>query len=98
LHADVIHYSYRDLSDFVEKLNRQTTLEAQKWLMDGRRMTLAKALWRCVDRFWRSFLAKQGFRDGFWGFIVACLGSAYQLLSYAKYREAKALERETSPG
>ena len=89
LRHDLIHYSYRDLSDFLEKMNRQTTLEAQKWLADGRRVTLGKALWRAVDRFFRTFVGKQGFRDGTLGFIVAWFASAYQVLSYAKYVETR---------
>ena len=101
LQRDLIHYSYRDLSDFVEKLNRQTTLEAQKWVADGRRVTLGKALWRAIDRFVRTFVMKRGYRDGLLGFIVAWFASAYQLLSYMKYVEftqhqAKALWGDAS--
>lgn len=107
LRHDLIHYSYRDLADFVEKLNRQTTLEAQKWVADKRRVTLGKALWRSVDRFVRTFVLKQGFRDGVLGFLVAWFASAYQVLSYAKYvemyqrtgrtRGAVAREDQTAP-
>jgi len=86
---DILHYSYRDIADFVEKMNRQTTLEVEKWLADGRQMSFGKALWRVVDRFWRTFLWKQGFRDGILGLIVAWFASAYQLISYAKYLEAR---------
>jgi glycosyltransferase involved in cell wall biosynthesis len=86
---DLLHYSYRDLSDFVEKLNRQTSLEAQKWVADGRRVTLGKALRRALDRFLRTYVAKQGFRDGLLGLVVAWFAAAYQLLSYAKYLELR---------
>lgn len=87
LRRDLLHYSYRDLTDFIAKLDRQTTWEAQKWVQGGRRMSLGKALWRTVDRFVRSFVLKQGYRDGFWGYIVAVLAGFYQFLAYAKYRE-----------
>jgi len=88
LEHDLIHYSYRDLADFIGKMNRQTTLEAQKWLLDGRRVTLRKALWRSLDRFLRSYVGKRGYRDGVWGFFVAVMAGLYQILSYAKYWEA----------
>lgn len=87
LRHDVIHYSYRNLDDFLAKLNRQTTLEAEKWLRDGRRVTFGKALWRTVDRFFRAYIGKRGFRDGRWGFILAVLGGFYQFMSYCKYWE-----------
>lgn len=89
LTGDLLHYSYRDLTDFVGKMNRQTTLEAQKWLLDGRRMTLGKALWRTADRFFRSYLGKRGYRDGFLGYVVAMLGGFYQFLAWAKYEERR---------
>jgi glycosyltransferase involved in cell wall biosynthesis len=98
LKGDLIHYSYRNLSDFVEKLNRQTTLEAQKWVADGRRVTLGKTLWRAVDRWFRAFVLKRGYRDGFLGFLVAWFASAYQLLSYAKYVEGKDRQAEAAGG
>ncbi len=94
LRGDLVHYSYRDLTDFVEKMNRQTTLEAQKWVASGRRVPAGKALWRMVDRFVRSYVSKQGFRDGTLGFIVAWFAGAYQLLSYMKYVE----QRQRAPG
>ncbi len=98
---ELLHYSYRDLADFVSKLDRQTTLESEKWVADGRRMTLGKALWRSADRFWRAFVGKQGWRDGVWGFLVAVMAGCYQILSYAKYWEALLRLRHepaTSPG
>ena len=89
LHHDLIHYSYQDREDFIKKQDRHTTLEAQKWLADGRRVTLGKALWRTVDRFVRSYVLKRGFLDGTTGFFVAWMAGKYQWLSYTKYRAAK---------
>ena len=89
LKKDLLHYSYRDLADFVAKLNRQTTLEAQKWVLDGRKMSFGKALWRSVDRFFRTFWFKKGRQDGFLGFFVAVCAGMYQFLSYAKYWHLK---------
>ncbi len=93
LRHDLIHYSYRDTADFRRKLDRQTTLEAQKWIADKRRMTAGKALWRTIDRFFRALILKQGFRDGRLGWFAAWMGGAYQWRSYQKYR---ALQRQAS--
>ena len=95
LKSDIIHYSYRDFSDFLNKTNKQTTLEAIKWyklsLKDPKKarykMNLVHALWRTFDRFIRCFFIKKGYRDGFVGFMVAYFSSLYQIVSYAKYRE-----------
>ena len=85
LKNDLIHYSYRDLEDFVAKLNRQTTLEARKWRKDGRPMGVVKGLWRSTDRFFRVYWGKEGYKDGLLGFIMAILAGMYQFLSFSKY-------------
>ena len=89
LRHDVLHFSYQDAEDFERKLDRQTTLEARKWLTDGRRVRLGKAVWRTIDRFFRSAILKQGFRDGRWGWFVAWMAGKYQWVSYVKYRRGQ---------
>ncbi|MBN1870609.1 MAG: glycosyltransferase family 2 protein [Candidatus Omnitrophica bacterium] len=89
LKSDILHYSYRDFEHFLAKINGQTTLEAQKWVRDGRKMSLGKALWRFLDRFMRAFFRKKGHKDGFYGFMSAFFSALYQIVSYAKYWERK---------
>ena len=94
LQHDLLHFSYRDERDFREKLDRQTTLEARKWVESGRRVSLGKALWRTMDRFVRSYVLKQGFRDGRVGLFAAWMGGTYQWVSYLKYQQ---LRRQAAP-
>ncbi len=96
LQHDLIHYSYRDRADFGKKLDRQTTLEAEKWVRDGRRVTWTTALWRTVDRFLRSYVLKHGYRDGSLGFFAAWMAGKYQWVSFHKYRAAKRKRLELS--
>lgn len=93
LKCDLIHYSYRNLEDFLNKLNRQTTWEAQKWLDQDKPMRLGRFLWRTYDRFMRTYITKQGFKDGFMGLAVAFFAGLYQFVSYLKYCE---LERAST--
>lgn len=87
LHADILHYSYKNLEDFWAKLNKQTTWEAQKWFAQGKPMTLGKFMWRTYDRFMRAYFGRHGYRDGFIGFVVAFNAGLYQIFSYLKYQE-----------
>lgn len=95
---DLMHYSYRDKPDFVRKMDWQTTLEAEKWIADGRRVTFGKSLWRTIDRFFRSYLLKQGWRDGQLGLFVAWMGGKYQWLSYRKYVTIKRRQAQHAAG
>ena len=89
LQGELLHYSFRDFSHFMAKFNRETDLEAQKWVQDGRRMSFGRAFYKATDRFFRAYITKKGYRDGFLGFIFSCFSSWYQLLTYAKYWEIK---------
>lgn len=87
LTRDIIHKGYPDFEHFLASLNRQTTLEAKKWITTGRRMGGGRIAWRATDRFFRRFIGKKGWRDGFIGFMVAFFDTLYQIVSYAKYRQ-----------
>jgi glycosyltransferase involved in cell wall biosynthesis len=87
LHADIIHKGYPDLEHLFGSVNRQTTLEASKWIKTNRRMTCGHMLWRAVDRFFRRYIRKQAYKDGMYGFVISYCDSLYQFLSYVKYRE-----------
>ena len=89
LTKDIIHKGYPDFEHFLSSLNRQTTLEAKKWVMTGRKMSAGRALWRTIDRFPRVYFGKKGYKDGFIGFMIAFFASLYQIMSYAKYWEMK---------
>lgn len=87
LKSDIIHKGYPDFEHFLASLNRQTTLEAQKWIITNRKMGGGRAAWRAIDRFFRRFIGKKGWKDGFIGFMVAFFDTLYQIMSYAKYRQ-----------
>ena len=89
LNGDILHYSCPNLTEFVRKFNRETTLEAEKWITDGRKVRLSSIIRKMFDRFLKNYFLKGGWRDGFMGYIMSLFHSYYQLLSYAKYREMK---------
>jgi glycosyltransferase involved in cell wall biosynthesis len=90
LRNDIIHYSHRDIADYLRSLNNQSTLEALKWYNTDRKMTLGHALWRAFDRcFYRRLLRKRSYKDGVYGLAVAVFSGLYQLVSYFKYWEMK---------
>jgi glycosyltransferase involved in cell wall biosynthesis len=89
LTKDIIHKGYPDFAHFLVSINRQTTWEAEKWVSTGRQMSKGRITWRAIDRFFRRFIGKKGYKDGFIGFMIAYFDSFYQVLSYAKYWELR---------
>ena len=89
LKSDIIHYAYRDFRNLFSKLNHQTDFEAKKWLRDKRKMSFALCMVKAWSRFMKAYFTKNGRKDGFIGFMMALASGAYQLMTYAKYWEAK---------
>jgi len=83
----LIHYNFKDIEDFITKVNRQTTLEALKWFLMGKKITIFRGIWKGFERFWKRYIQKKGYKDGFYGFISAFLSASYQWIAYLKYRE-----------
>jgi len=89
LKAKTIHYSFRNTEDFIAKINRYSTMEAYKWFLDKRKMSRGKAMWRAWDRFFRRFISKKGYKDGYYGFVAAVVSSFHEFAAYSKYKEMK---------
>jgi glycosyltransferase involved in cell wall biosynthesis len=89
LKSALVHYNYRNVEDIFHKVNRMSTLEALKWHLEGRKISQGKGLWRSIDRFFRRWIGKKGYKDGYIGFILSVSSGLYELLAYSKYREIK---------
>jgi len=81
------HYSYRDLSHHVAKMNLMTSLAAERMFERGRRAGWARIALQPTMEFLRSYVLKAGFLDGVPGLVVATLHGHYTFLKYAKLRE-----------
>ncbi|MCM8780845.1 MAG: glycosyltransferase family 2 protein [Candidatus Omnitrophica bacterium] len=87
LTKDIVHKGYPDIAHFLDSLNRQSSWEAEKWVDTSRQMSLFRIIWRSIDRFFRRYIRKRGYKDGLYGFVVAFFDSLYQVISYLKYKE-----------
>jgi glycosyltransferase involved in cell wall biosynthesis len=81
------HFTYRDIADHLERINRFTSISARELRLDGHRPRLSDALLRPAARFFSSYVLKRGFMEGFAGFYVAITAAVYVFLKYAKLWE-----------
>ncbi len=79
----ILHEPYRDIPDYLSKLDRYTTLAAQKRFEQGCRFTILHHLILPWEFFSRVFL-KLGFLDGYQGLVWAGLSSFHSWLKYVK--------------
>jgi glycosyltransferase involved in cell wall biosynthesis len=71
LSADLLHYSYPTTSSFLDKLNGFSDAFLAKQLSSGRRWSLLQNILRPWWRFFRGYILRRGFLDGFPGYWIA---------------------------
>lgn len=86
LDETILHRSYRDLSHYLEKLDRYTTLAAKSKWGQGRKSARLLPLRVAWEFFDRAFL-RLGLLDGTAGVTFAALSAGNTLLKYMKLAE-----------
>jgi glycosyltransferase involved in cell wall biosynthesis len=95
------HYSYRNIDDHIQRINRYTSLSSRELKKEGEGWRRSDALLRPAVRFFRFYILERGFLEGFAGFYVALTAAFYVFLKYAKLweleiEEKNKIERERS--
>lgn len=88
----MIHYSYRNLNDVLEKINRYSSGSARDLNARGKKGTLISAIGHGLWAFIRTYFIKLGVLDGPEGFMVAILNAE---TSYYKHLKLYYLTKET---
>lgn len=83
----LLHYSYTDLDQYIEKLNSYTTLNAREMFGAGRKSNLLDMIIHSAATFFKMYVFKAGFLDGSTGFVLAILSSYHVFIKYAKLRQ-----------
>jgi glycosyltransferase involved in cell wall biosynthesis len=81
------HRSYRDVSDFLARADRYSTLAAEDFIARGRRVHAWDFVLRPLGRFLGMYVLARGFLDGWRGFLLAALYAYYVLIRCAKVWE-----------
>jgi hypothetical protein len=87
LRNPIWHYTYDDIHDHLETLNRFSTITAQQRFVQGAPFRWADLLGRPVLRFLKGYLLRRGFLDGSHGLIIAVFGAYGAFIKYAKLWE-----------
>ncbi len=80
----MLHYSYRDLEDYLSKFNKYTSMIAERNISQGRHIPKWLVLVRGGFEFFRRIVLQMAFLDGYEGMLYAALSSCYAMVKYAK--------------
>ena len=89
LRGDLHHYSFPTLASHVAKINPFADLFVKQQQARGKRFSLAAALFRPGWRFFRAYVIKGGFLDGFPGFYIAWATAFGAFVRYSRLYEAE---------
>ena len=80
------HYVDRNISDMLNRLDRYTTARAADLRASGNVGELWPNIRRIFSRFWKCYVARKGYREGEYGFLIALMAGLYPILSHLKAR------------
>jgi glycosyltransferase involved in cell wall biosynthesis len=66
-----LHYSFSDIEDFRNRLDKYAKLKAEMWYQKEKKPNIFKKIFAPSTRFVRDYLLLQGFRDGAQGLTIA---------------------------
>lgn len=81
------HYTYKDISDYLKRMDKYSTLAAEEMLKEGKAAGSLDLVLRPCFTFFKMFILKKGFMDGYTGLILSGLYSSYTFSKYAKLME-----------
>ena len=78
------HYSFYSIADHIERVNRYSSLGAEKIVRRQKGALVFRAIFNSFFRFNKSYFIKLGILDGFYGFVIAIVSAYAVFLKYAK--------------
>jgi len=83
----LVHFAYLDFTQFIDKLNRYTSIEATQAIAEGLRLSPVRAVAHAALTFIGRYVYPFGFRDGWRGLYLSLFMAGYRLAIYAKATE-----------
>ena len=88
--GDLLHYTYRSLSEHLQKSLKYAELSAREYFERGKKAPLYKVFLSPIWAFFKVYFLKLGFLEGYRGFLIA---SGYAINAFAKYAILRELKR-----
>ncbi len=86
LKGDLLHYTYYTVNEHTRKLDYFSTLAAEAYFKKGKKAGFFQLLVNPSFAFFRDYILRMGFLDGYSGWLIARLTAFYTLQKYAKLR------------
>lgn len=85
--GEIIHHSFKDEADYLERMDHYSTLWAEQKKADGASASALSPYTHSLWRFFRSYLIKGGYKGGGLGFKLSKLQAREVFLKYSKLKK-----------
>lgn len=83
----ILHFGYDSISQFIDRQNRYSEIEAQQRYAEGERFSLRNFIWQPTREFLVRFIKHKGFLDGIYGLSLTILLMIYRVMISVKIWE-----------
>lgn len=87
LNGNVLHYTTRDMDEYMQKTIQYAKLNAKKYYLQGKRPNFFKLYFGPAFTFIKHYIFELGFLDGFEGYVIAKTTAWYSYMKYVYLRE-----------
>jgi glycosyltransferase involved in cell wall biosynthesis len=86
LSARMVHLVDRNISDMIRRLDRYTTARARDMRAQGSTESFGRNFRRLFTRFFKCYVRRKGYREGYYGFLIAFFAAIWPMLAWLKFR------------
>lgn len=90
----ILHNNYQTVNQFIERMNRYTTIEAEELIKKGYKFSWRDLIEKPFSEFLGRFFANRGFDDGLHGLVLSLLQSFSFVIVYLKTWEKSKFRQE----
>lgn len=87
LKGDLLHYSYSSVSDHIQRVEKYSDIAARQKVAKGQSCSKTKIWLGPKWKFFKDFVIKMGFMDGYWGYVVCRINALENFVKYTKTRQ-----------
>ena len=97
LKGDLLHYSYNTISEHIRKIEKYTEIGARADVERDKKCGLLKLVIAPRWQFFSEYVLKQGFLDGYYGYILCRNNAIASFIKYSKIRQYRKLKQAGLP-
>ena len=86
-YGGIVHFNYIDSEQFLEKMNRYTSIEATQFLERNSKKERQRLFFKIFIEPFRRYIVWSGYKDGWRGSFLAFYMFLYRLIVYMKVKE-----------